>query len=652
MRTRVELDREDQASHTITVTATDPSNRTDTVATTNTVEDVDETPEVTGETNPEFDENESGIVAFYTSTDPDHKGIEWVLNGTDSDDFTLSGGTLTFNVVPDFEDPADSNRDNRYQATIEAREQGDGTSVGRLSVTVQVTNVDEPGVVEVPVTYPRVGQRLTPTIVDPDEGVGSIKWKWESSPDGTNWTPIQGATSRSYTSTRDDDGKILRVTVIYRDRQGPGKTLTHEFDNPVVLRPYFDADTATRIVPENTNQNQDVGGRFTARHPDNINLTYAVIGPDARFFTVDSASGQLRTSATPLDYESHPGHEAEVQITATDINSLTATITVTIAVTDECVTAGEPPCAPTVSSASATSLRVSWSAPAAEDHDLQYREFASNTSWTPIYGLGAGRSYTIAGLTTGTEYEVQVRTVNEGNPGSWSPSSTGTPRTHPPHPEPGPVSPTTTTGTTTTTATGGGGFALPAPPAPPAPRRPAADFQPVSRLFQQLTSGGSLLKVWRLVPLTQRWLFYDPDPRLAPFNSLKTVNLASDPPAVVAVSVNRGQRFRGYILYTGWNFIPLTSQPLTTQAGSRTEPVAEYFEQLIKNRTLRRIWWFDSRNQEWKFFDPKPELECFNTLNTIDLSSNPPVVLVVQVSRQQDFRGNKLHAGWNHIVIR
>ena len=232
MRTRVELDREDQASHTITVTATDPSNRTDTVATTNTVEDVDETPEVTGETNPEFDENESGIVAFYTSTDPDHKGIEWVLNGTDSDDFTLSGGTLTFNVVPDFEDPADSNRDNRYQATIEAREQGDGTSVGRLSVTVQVTNVDEPGVVEVPVTYPRVGQRLTPTIVDPDEGVGSIKWKWESSPDGTNWTPIQGATSRSYTPTRDDDGKILRVTVIYRDRQGPGKTHTHEFDQP------------------------------------------------------------------------------------------------------------------------------------------------------------------------------------------------------------------------------------------------------------------------------------------------------------------------------------------------------------------------------------------------------------------------------------
>ena len=184
----------------------------------------------------------------------------------------------------------------------------------------------------------------------------------------------------------------MRVTVIYRDNQGPGKTHTHEFANPVVLRPYFDADTATRSVPENTNENQDVGGRFTARHPDNINLTYRVIGPDARFFTVDSASGQLRTSATPLHYESQPDHEAEVQITATDNNGMTATITVTIAVTDECQTAGEPPCAPSVSAASATSLRVSWSSPSAEDHDLQYRELGGNTSWTTIFDLGAARS--------------------------------------------------------------------------------------------------------------------------------------------------------------------------------------------------------------------------------------------------------------------
>ena len=98
----------------------------------------------------------TGTVATYTATDPDDTGIDWGLTGTDSDDFTLSGGALTFNAVPDFEEK------NSYRVTIEAREQGDGTSIDRLRVTVRVTNVDEPGVVEVErSSEPRVGQRLT-----------------------------------------------------------------------------------------------------------------------------------------------------------------------------------------------------------------------------------------------------------------------------------------------------------------------------------------------------------------------------------------------------------------------------------------------------------------------------------------------------------
>ena len=38
----------------------------------------------------------------------------------------------------------------------------------------------------------------------------------------------------------------------------------------------------------------------------------------------------MRTSTTPLDYESPNGHQAEVQITATAPDSETATITVTV----------------------------------------------------------------------------------------------------------------------------------------------------------------------------------------------------------------------------------------------------------------------------------------------------------------------------------
>ena len=72
-----------------------------------------------------------------------------------------------------------------------------------------------------------------------------------------------------------------------------------------------------------------------------------------------------------------------MEVTAEDSNGQTAAISATVTVTDECTSAGEPPCAPGrpgVSSASDTSLRVTWSAPRTPSgtsitgYDLQYRE--------------------------------------------------------------------------------------------------------------------------------------------------------------------------------------------------------------------------------------------------------------------------------------
>ena len=270
LRTRRMLDHEDQNTHTITVTATDPGDLPATITVTITVEDVDEVPVVGGPDSPSVAENGGSTVATYTATDPDGTGIEWALTGSDSGEFTLSGGILTLNEVADYEEKT------RYRVTVEAREQGGGTSVGSLSVTVNVTNVDEPGMVEIDVSEPRVGQRLSPTVEDPDGGVGSIEWKWERRASGGAWTPIPRATSQSYTPTRDDNGHDLRVVAIYRDREGSGKTETHEFPNAVVLRPFFDADREERTIQENSPEGRNVGGRFAARHPDNVNLAYTL----------------------------------------------------------------------------------------------------------------------------------------------------------------------------------------------------------------------------------------------------------------------------------------------------------------------------------------------------------------------------------------
>ncbi len=672
LRTRVELDHEGHATHTVQVSAIDPSGADDEIDVTITVEDVDETPVVSGPATLEFEEGTGTTITLgsYTATDPDETGVGLVISGTDSEDFTLSGsGDLTFNEVPDYENPVDSGGNNDYRITIEAREQGGGTSVGRLNVTVIITNVDEPGMVQTNVAEPRVGQPLRASVEDEDGGESVREWKWErgepTSPCGTvdnplvsNWELIPGATGNGYTPTATDQGHCIRVTAIYNDRSGTGRTEQFLTPESVKFGPYFDSDTAMASVPENSAEGRNAG-QFRARHSNNgETLNYSLTGGDTSYFTIDD-TGQLRTSATPLDYETQPDQRAAVEITATDSNGQTATTTVTVTVTDECQAAGEPPCRPSVSSPSATSLRVSWSAPAADSHDIRYREADINASWIEVLDTGSTRSYTIGQLITGTSYEVQARTVNSGIPGNWSPSGTGTPRTPPPPPvidEEGEEEEETTTTTSTGSGGGGGGGGFFIPPAgaggPVAPARTVITTQLVEQIFRQLARNNTLVRVWRLerTSRSQRWLFYDPDPILRPFNTLRIIDLASETPDVVAVNVTRQQRFRGFQLYRGWNYIPITQRPLAPGVG--TQFARQLLAPLIGNRTLERVWWLDSRTQEWKFFDPDPALAAFNTFSTVNLAANPPVVMAVNVSRGQRFRGQTLFRGWNYVVLR
>ena len=455
LRTKVGLDHEDQDEHTITVSATDPGGLTDTVTVTITVEDVDETPVISGPSSVNIRENSSGVMAIYSSTDPDEEGIDLVLTGADAEDFTFNSGDLTLDEILNFEDPSDSNRDNRYQVTIEAREQGDGTSVGRLNVTIHIINFDEPGMIETNVDELRIRQTLRLDVVDADGVERVSEWKWErgipNSPCGTvdtptvtTWETITGARSSSYTPTVDDQGHCIRVTAFYNDRAGTGHTEQFLTPNSVEIGPFFTQDLPTFNVQENTTEDRNIG-RVQASHSNRgESLTYRLEDVDAAYFTIDD-DGQLKTSATPLDYETQPGSQAEFQVVATDSNSETATITVTIDVSDECTSSVEPPCAPArprVSSASDTSLQVSWSQPSSitdiTGYDLQYRESDSGDSWTPETVSGPDRSHTIENLTKGTTYEVQVRARNADGPGAWSVSATGTPGGVPPPPPPPP----------------------------------------------------------------------------------------------------------------------------------------------------------------------------------------------------------------------
>ena len=127
----------------ITVVASDGANR-GILGVTITVTDVNEGPAIAGLDTRRVSENFAGVLAAYTGEDPEDTTagiIRWSLSGTDRGDFAINGsGELTFRYPPDYERPADSNRNNQYLVTVRA---SDGRYYGSFEVDITVADVDE-----------------------------------------------------------------------------------------------------------------------------------------------------------------------------------------------------------------------------------------------------------------------------------------------------------------------------------------------------------------------------------------------------------------------------------------------------------------------------------------------------------------------------
>ena len=228
LKTKAALNREDNATLSVTVTATDPSGDTDEVVVTVTVNDVNEAPTIdTGPTRaPSQDENTpiSTQVATYAATDVDGDTLVWSLTGTDASDFDIGnqeGGTpgvLTFKEIPDYEKPAASN--NVYRVTVTV---SDGKLKATRPMTVTVTDEAEDGVVTLSSVQPKVAVELTASLEDSDGGVKDITWQWARSDiEGGTFTNIDGATSATYTPVEGDQTPtpmFLRATASYTDKQ-------------------------------------------------------------------------------------------------------------------------------------------------------------------------------------------------------------------------------------------------------------------------------------------------------------------------------------------------------------------------------------------------------------------------------------------------
>ena len=150
--------------YTVTVEATDggETGALD-VAVTVTANDP---PVVSGSASPDYEENGTAAVGSYLATDPQGDAITWSLTGEDRSAFNISDGVLSFINSPDYDVPADADRNNVYEVTVEAF---DGTVTGTLDVTVTVTanaDLSALGISEVTLNEPFASEttRYTATV--------------------------------------------------------------------------------------------------------------------------------------------------------------------------------------------------------------------------------------------------------------------------------------------------------------------------------------------------------------------------------------------------------------------------------------------------------------------------------------------------------
>ena len=389
------LDFETKTTYVVTVKAEDSYSDYDTIMVTIMVTAVDEAPEIMGEATAEYPENGTGSVATYTAVDPEMTAVKWSLSGADAGDFMIDNGELRFAKSPNYEKPTDGDHNNDgdsddtalgeepsnniYMVTIVAT---DATRrVGMKAITVNVTNVDEPGTVKLTTLRPRAGVAVTASVSDPDGNETGAEWQWAKSRNGTSgWADIDKATASMYTPADADDGDYLRATVTYKDRESVRDIKTAEavsantvkaarsqneppkFPDQDLETPGDQSVTATRKVAENTAAGEAIGDPVVATDGDGDILTYTLLDNettdsdsnadtpanmdgDSASFSIDRATGQLMTKGK-LDFEDaeNTDNEYVVVVRVTDPDGLPEAtarseddsdeITVTIEVTE------------------------------------------------------------------------------------------------------------------------------------------------------------------------------------------------------------------------------------------------------------------------------------------------------------------------------
>ena len=327
------------SEYSLTVTATDPGDLSDSVNVTITVTSLPEPLEITGPAAVEYVENATPYVATYTATDPGSGDpITWTAEGTDASHFAVNEeGVLSFKVSPDHESPNDADQDNVYEITVNA---SDGNLAAEMAVTVIVTNVNEAptatGSAAVDYAENSTSSVATYAATDPEED-DPITWTVDGT-DAPRFTISSAGvltfkTAPNFELPRDaNQDNVYEITVNASDGN-----LSAELDVIVTVTNVNEAPTVTGSATVNYAENSSSAvAAYMAMDPeDDDPITWTVDGTDAPRFTISSTG--LLTLKTSPDFEAprdaNQDNIYEIRVSASDGN-LSAELDVIVTVTN------------------------------------------------------------------------------------------------------------------------------------------------------------------------------------------------------------------------------------------------------------------------------------------------------------------------------
>ena len=347
LQTSAALDYEDKSSYSVTVSVSDSKGGSDSISVTIEVTDVDENRapvfaegSSTSRSVAESTPSQRNIGTAVLATDLDNDTLTYSLGGTDSASFSLvdTSGQLQTSAALDYEDKSS------YSVTVSVSDSKGGSD--SISVTIEVTDVDENrapvfaegsstsrSVAESTPSQRNIGTAVLATDLDNDTLTYSL-----GGTDSASFSLVDTSGQLRTSAALDyEDKSSYSVTVSVSDGKGGSDSISVTINVTDVNEnhaPVFANDSTTRSVAENISSGVSFGSAVSATDADRDTLEYSLGGTDAASFSIDSSSGQLRTSAA-LDYEDKSSYSVTVSVSDGKGGSDSISVTINITNVDE-----------------------------------------------------------------------------------------------------------------------------------------------------------------------------------------------------------------------------------------------------------------------------------------------------------------------------